>query len=208
MSNINAQMLLMQTQEARPLMKRNISAVVTLIFLAAACYFLAQPLRSVLADDAPKKELPKQVTLAQDSQSDKYGEVAFNHETHSTKNYSVDGKAGIACVECHHTDQPADALKPPLKTSERKVALTAEVLKATDAVGVKSCRTCHLQTGDTSTAMPSVTDAGKTTPTKINNELAYHRNCNTCHDAALKARPELTGKIPGTNDCSKCHKAL
>ncbi|HEY0545124.1 MAG TPA: cytochrome c3 family protein [Pyrinomonadaceae bacterium] len=194
-------------------MKRNISAVITLIFLAAACYFVAQPFSSARAtnarpDDTPKKELPKQVTLAKDSQSDKYGEVAFDHETHSTKNYSVDGKANIACTECHHTDQPASALKPPLKTSERKVALTAEALKAPDAVGVKTCRTCHLQTGDDSKEMPSANLDGKTTPTKINNELAYHRNCNTCHDAAIKTRPDLKGKIPGTNDCAKCHKPI
>jgi hypothetical protein len=196
-------------------MKRNISAVIALIFLFAACYLVAQPLGSVFAtnaraldDEAPKKELPKQVTLAKDSQSDKYGEVAFNHETHSAKNYSVDGKSAIGCVECHHTDQPAASLKPPLKTSERKVVLTAEALKAPDAVGVKTCRACHLQTGDDSKELPSITEEGKSAPTKINNELAYHRNCNTCHDAAIKARPDLKGKIPGTNDCTKCHKAI
>lgn len=196
-------------------MKRIISAAITLIFLAAACYFVAQPFvdaratnAPARADDAPKKELPKQVTLAKDSQSDKYGEVAFNHENHSSKNYTVDGKGTIGCVECHHTDQPAAALKPPLKTSERKVVLTVEALKAPDAVGVKSCRVCHLQTGDDSKELPSVTDEGKSAPTKINNELAYHRNCNTCHDAAIKARPDLKGKIPGTTDCAKCHKPI
>lgn len=187
-------------------MKRNLSAVITFIFLAAACYLIAQPLRRVLADDAPKKELPKQVTLDKDSLDPKYGEVAFNHETHSQKNYSLDGKARIACVECHHTDQPAAALKPPLKKSERAVALTEEALKAPDAVGVKTCRTCHVQNGEDSIENPSVTYEGKSTPTKIDNKEAYHRNCNTCHDAAIKVRPDLKGKIPGTNDCSTCHK--
>jgi hypothetical protein len=28
--------------------------------------------------------------------------------------YSPDGKSPIACTECHHTDQPKSALKPPL----------------------------------------------------------------------------------------------
>lgn len=196
-------------------MKRTISSIVTLIFMAAAaCYLAAQPLGGVWArnfstlQDAPKKELPKEVTLSKDSQSDKYGDVAFNHETHSLKNYSVDGKATIGCTTCHHTDQPADALKPPLKTSERKVVLTAEALKAADAVGVKSCRVCHLQKDDDSKEIPSVTYEGKTTKTKLTNEEAYHRNCNTCHDAAITARPDLKGKIPGTNDCLKCHKAV
>ena len=38
--------------------------------------------------DIPKesKTQPKEVVLSKDSQSDKYGEVAFNHETHATKN--------------------------------------------------------------------------------------------------------------------------
>src|SRR4030081_1464729 len=96
------------------------------------------------------KTQPKALTLAQDSQSDKYGEVAFNHENHTTKMYSIDGKAVIACVECHHTDQPATALKAPLKTSERSEALTAKLLEAADAKPVKGCRACHLQAGDDS----------------------------------------------------------
>ncbi len=195
-------------------MKRIISGIVTLIFLVAACYFIAQPL-GVRAgnffarqDAALKKELPKAVTLGKDSKDDKHGEVAFNHETHSAKNYSVDGKALIGCVDCHHTDQPAAALKPPLKTSERKVALSIEALKAADAAGVKNCRACHLQADDDSKPMPSMTETGKSKPTLLNNEIAYHLNCNVCHDAAIKARPELKGKIPGTTDCLKCHKPV
>src|SRR5688500_6305711 len=76
--------------------------------------------------DIPKesKTQPKEVVLGKDSQSDKYGEAPFNHENHSTKNYSIDGKAVIVCVECHHTDQPASGLKAPLKTSERDAVLT------------------------------------------------------------------------------------
>jgi cytochrome c553 len=160
--------------------------------------------------DIPKesKEQPKVVTLAKDSQSDKYGEVKFNHENHTTKNYSVDGKSVLMCVECHHTDQPASALQPPLKTSERDKPLTAALLAATDAKPVKMCRGCHLQAGDDSAPLPAVTYAGKTTPTKLTNEVAYHTNCNVCHDKALAARPALKGKIPGTNDCLTCHKPV
>ena len=148
--------------------------------------------------DIPKesKVQPKEVVLGKDSQSDKYGEVPFNHETHSTKNYSVDGASILACVECHHTDQPAAALKAPLKTSERDVALTAAVLAAADAKPVKSCRTCHLQAGDDSGTIPTVTYPGKTTPTKLTNEVSYHLNCNLCHDKAIAARPALKEKSP------------
>src|SRR6266699_2062633 len=91
------------------------------------------------------KTQPKEVVLDKDSQSDKYGEVAFNHENHSTKAYSPDGKSALSCVECHHTDQPAAGLKPPLKTSERNVVLTTASLAAADAKPIKMCRACHLQ---------------------------------------------------------------
>jgi len=154
------------------------------------------------------KTQPKQVVLDKDSQSDKYGEVAFNHENHTTKNYNVDGTAVIVCTECHHTDQPAAALKAPLKTSERDVVLTAALLQTAEAKPVKTCRTCHLQAGDDSAQLPVVTYAGKTTPTKMTNEIAYHNNCNVCHDKAIVARPALKGKIPGTNDCLNCHKPV
>lgn len=162
------------------------------------------------AQDVPKesKVQPKEVVLGKDSQSDKYGEAPFNHETHSTKNYSVDGASVLACVECHHTDQPAASLKAPLKTSERGVALTATALAAADAKPVKSCRACHLQAGDDSAPLPTVTYAGKTTPTKLTNEVAYHTNCNLCHDKAIAARPALKGKIAGSNDCLPCHKPV
>lgn len=160
--------------------------------------------------DIPKesKVQPKEVVLGKDSQSDKYGEAPFNHENHSTKKYSVDGATVLACVECHHTDQPASALKAPLKTSEREVALTAAILAAADSKPVKSCRTCHLQAGDDSAPIPTVTYAGKTTATKLTNEVSYHTNCNLCHDKAITARPALKGKVPGSNDCLPCHKPV
>lgn len=160
--------------------------------------------------DPPKesKTQPKEAILGKDSQSDKYGEVAFNHENHATKNYSVDGTKVIACVECHHTDQPAAGLVAPLKTSERDVILTAKLLEAADVKPVKECRACHLQAGDDSATLPTVTYEGKTTATKLTNEVAYHTNCNICHDKAIAARPALKGKIPGSNDCLTCHKPV
>ena len=162
------------------------------------------------AQDIPKesKTQPKEIVLSKDSQSDKYGDVPFNHENHATKSYSIDGKSVLACVECHHTDQPATALQAPLKTSERDVAPTAKLLEAADAKPVKGCRTCHLQAGDDSATMPVVTYAGKTTPTKLTNEVAYHTNCNICHDKAIAARPTLKGKVAGSNDCLPCHKPV
>ena len=162
---------------------------------------------SAALQEKESKTQPKEMVLAKDSQSDKYGEVAFNHENHSTKKYSVDGQSVLTCVECHHTDQPAVGLKPPLKTSERNVILTAAVLQAADAKAVKTCRACHLQAGDDSAPIPTVQYTDKPAPTKLTNEVAYHINCNVCHDKAIAARPTLKGKVHGSNDCVPCHKA-
>ena len=111
-----------------------------------------------------------------------------------------------SCVECHHTDQHPTSLKPPLRTSERNVVLTAEILVPADAKAVKSCRACHLQAGDDSAPMPTIQYPDKPAPTKLTNEVAYHLNCNLCHDKAIAARPALKGKVPGSNDCIPCHK--
>jgi len=158
------------------------------------------------------RDLPKKVTLGKDSTGE-HGEVAFDHETHSFKKYSPDGLTVIGCAECHHTDQPKSALKPPLVTSERDIVLTEESLKKPGAPLVKSCRTCHFQADNAPEGkeMPVATykDAkGKAETKELNNEIAYHLNCNTCHDAAAKLRPALKKK-PGfatNNDCFICHK--
>ena len=162
-----------------------------------------------LTQQIPKesKEQPKKVKLDTDSLDDKWGEVAFDHENHTIKNYTPEGKTIGVCVECHHTDQPKENLKPPLITSERNVILTAEVLKDTAAAPVKTCRACHLQAGDDSKPLPVITKDGK--QLKIDNENAYHINCYGCHDAAIKARPDLAARISGSDPkgCVKCHVA-
>ena len=162
-----------------------------------------------VTQQAPKesKEQPKKVTLDADSLDDKWGEVAFDHETHSLKNYNPDGKSVTSCVECHHTDQPKDKLKAPLVTSERTVVLTAALLKDAAAAPVKTCRACHLQAGDDSKPLPVITKDSK--QVKMDNENAYHINCFGCHDASIKAKPELATKISGSDPkgCVKCHVA-
>ena len=153
------------------------------------------------------KEQPKKAKLATDSLDDKWGEVAFDHENHTLKNYTPDGKTTGTCIQCHHTDQPKESLKPPLVTSERNVALTADVLKDAAAALVKTCRACHLQAGDDSKPLPAITRDSK--QVKMDNENAYHTNCFACHDAAIKARPDLATKISGSDPkgCVKCHVA-
>jgi Zn ribbon nucleic-acid-binding protein len=155
------------------------------------------------------QSITKKFVLGKDSLSE-YGESPFDHATHALKNYSPDGKSVVACIECHHTDQPKSALKPPLLTSERDVTLTLDTWK-TSKQKVSECRACHFQDGNVpdDKEMPTATytDGGKKTTKDLNNELAYHINCNTCHDAAFKLRPELKGR-PGfatSKDCATCH---
>src|SRR5262245_57342786 len=113
----------------------------------------------LFTQDIPKesKEQPKKVKLDQDSLDDKWGEVAFDHETPAIEKYNPDGASVSSCVFCHHSDQPRANLKPPLTTSERDVVLTADVLKDAAAGAVKTCRSCHLQSGDERQPLPVVT---------------------------------------------------
>ena len=156
------------------------------------------------------KSIPKDFILGKDSQSE-YGEVPFDHDTHAFKPYSPDGKAVLGCVECHHTDQPKSALKPPLVTAERDVVLTMDVWRASTQK-VKGCRECHFQRGNIpeGATMPtgSVMERGKQVTKDLDNELAYHINCNTCHDAAAKVRPEVKSRagFATSTDCKTCHR--
>jgi cytochrome c553 len=181
----------------------------TVAFASVALTILTIGARPSFTQQPPKesKEQPTKVKLDSDSLDDKWGEVAFDHETHSIKKYNSDGASVTACTFCHHTDQPKENLKPPLTTSERNAVLTADVLKDAAAGPVKSCRQCHLQAGDDSKPLPLITKDGK--QVKMDNEHAYHINCFECHDAAIKAKPELAQKISGSDPkgCNKCHVA-
>jgi hypothetical protein len=151
--------------------------------------------------DMGGKTMTKIFHLALDSQ-DENGEAIFNHENHAFMKYNPEGTAVMGCVECHHTDAPKSALKPPYVTSERDVVLTFESWKASSQP-VTKCRTCHFQENN----VPEGKEMPKTTK-ELNNRIAYHINCNDCHDAAAKVRPELRKK-PGFatgKDCGVCHK--
>jgi cytochrome c553 len=143
------------------------------------------------------KVQPKEMKLGKTSKDETWGEVAFNHETHSLKNYSADLKSAPSCVECHHTDQPSPPA--PYKLSERKVVLTTAALEAADAAPVKSCASCHFQEG--TKPSPSVTRAGEDEPVELTNEEAYHINCIVCHESVKKIKPNTTA--PTT--CASCH---
>lgn len=156
------------------------------VILGVSTYYLKSDFVS-----ADSKVLPTKCTsiLAKDSEDKQNGDAAFNHDNHSFKNYSANGKSKIGCVECHHTDQPKSVAAPNL-VRERNVALTIDNYSAAAAPNVKSCRACHLQVGD-----ENFSDV-------MSNEEAYHRNCINCHKDAKKSFP----KIP--IDCKECHVKL
>ncbi len=172
------------------------------------------------AVDTAGKALPESSTtmpdkpliLAKDSTHTTWGEhkadAPFDHAKHSTDvKHSLDGKTVTACVECHHTEQPsAPAGQEYLKRFDRKEALTAKQLEDSKQP-VKSCRACHLQAESEETGEfppKGVTypkGTGKPPSGKLTNDVAYHTNCNLCHEAAKKRDPNV--KAPQT--CGDCH---
>lgn len=158
------------------------------------------------------KKPPETIILAKEA---KLGQVKFNHADHFTKNRSVDGTKPIACVECHHTAQPAaEALKrPPHKTvwpTDRTTTLTAELLeKDPNAPAVNVCTDCHARAETKPKLLPEIPQLkfeGSAEPTILTNQQAFHRNCGGCHDEVVKARPNLDPPPPTSKKCVACHK--
>jgi len=158
------------------------------------------------------KKPPETIVLAKGS---KLGQVTFHHLDHIAKNRSIDGTKPIACVECHHTAQPAtEAAKvPPHKMvwpADRTTTLTAELLeKDPTAPAVTICTDCHAR-ADTKPKLlpeiPKLTFEGSSEETILTNQQAMHRTCGACHDAVVKARPELAPPPPTSKKCVACHK--
>jgi hypothetical protein len=153
----------------------------------------------------------KPIILAKDSEDDVSGELkreaAFDHTKHATDiKYSLDGKTGTSCVECHHTSQPsAPKGQEFLKRFDRKEILTAKQLE-TSKEPVQSCRACHFQSSTEATdefppqSVKYPKNMNRPPTGLLTNDVAYHVNCNTCHKAAVKKNPQL--KAPtGCNDC-------
>src|ERR1051325_10680880 len=77
-------------------------------------------------------KMPDQLVLAKDA---KLGQVAFNHTKHATENRSADLSQTIACIDCHHTAQPA---AEALYAADRWAEIGAAILSQTIA-----CIDCH-----------------------------------------------------------------
>ena len=155
------------------------------------------------------KKPPETIMLGADA---KLGSIKFNHLDHTTKNRSIDGTTQLACVDCHHTAQPAaEALKhPPHKTvwpADRTTTLTAELLEKDPNALAAVCRDCHARADTKPKLLPEIPQVkfeGSAEPTIMTNQQAFHRNCGGCHDEVAKKRPDATA--PTSKKCLQCHK--
>jgi cytochrome c553 len=147
------------------------------------------------------------------AQESKMGTVTFSHINHITKNRNLDATGPVACVECHHTAQPASELLkfPPLKTAfppDRTTTLTAELLaKDPNALGGMTCHKCHARAGMKPEAWPEIPQIKHEVSTAIitlTNQQAFHRNCAGCHDEVVKHRKDVNP--PTSMKCAGCHK--
>lgn len=164
---------------------------------------------AVIRTTSSQTKVPETIVLAKES---KLGQVTFNHLKHITENRGADLKSPIACVDCHHTAQPATeaAKHPPHKTAwpaDRTTTLTAELVEKDPATVVNACTDCHART-DTKPKLlpeiPTVKFEGAAEPTVMNNQQAFHHACGDCHDAVAKVKPDSTG--PTSKKCTTCHK--
>lgn len=181
----------------------------SLLFLAALALGTSTVTPDASAQDGKKP--PETIILAKES---KLGQVTFNHLKHITECRSPDGTKQIACVNCHHTAQPAaEALKtPPHKTvwpADRTTTLTGELLeKDPNALGAV-CTDCHARTDAKPKLLaeiPQVKFDSSAEPTIMTNQQAFHHRCGGCHDEVVKARPTLDPPPPTSKKCTVCHK--
>jgi len=187
-----------------------ITILATLLFIVLFVSGLSH-ITSDVSAQAGKKP-PETIVLAKEA---KLGQVTFNHLKHITENRSIDGTKPLACVDCHHTAQPAsEAVKrPPHKTvwpADRTTTLTADLLeKDPNAPPVNVCTDCHARTDSKPKLLPEIPQLkfeGSAEPTVLTNQQAFHRNCGGCHDEVVKARPNLDPAPPTSKKCTTCHK--
>jgi cytochrome c553 len=158
---------------------------------------------------AQGKQPPETIVLSKES---KLGQVAFNHLKHFTENRSADLSKPAACVDCHHTAQPAaEAVKrPPHKTAwpaDRTTTLTLDLLEKEPGTVIAKCTDCHARSGQKPKLLPEIPRVqfeGNPSPTAMNNQQAFHHACGDCHDAVAKVKQDSTG--PTSKKCTTCHK--
>jgi cytochrome c553 len=194
-------------------MKRVLFLIAVVVGLAPLMLSKPNPPPAAAGPQAAATPLKMPTTLTLGTEA-KLGAVTFNHAEHAaTGKRNIAGTGPIACVECHHTAQPAEevAKTPPLKTAwpaDRKTTLTAELVeKDPAAVGIIACRNCHARAGMKPAVwpeIPTIKHESSAATLTLTNQLAFHRNCASCHDEVVKQRPDA--KAPRTMQCTACHK--
>jgi hypothetical protein len=191
-------------------MKRAISYGFVLAFAVAVFVFQGNDFVSTIANAQTADKIPEVIVLGKDA---KLGQVTFNHVNYNGGKYSIDGTGPIACIECHHTAQPAAEVQkhPPLKTAwpaDRTTTLTADLFaKGPAAAGVAACRSCHARAGEVPKLLPAIPEIkheSSTAMISLTNQQALHRNCAGCHTEVKKTQPAMKG--PSTMQCTVCHK--
>jgi len=186
--------------------------VVGSLLLAVLILGSVTPVRESTAQDAAAAGRKPQDVYTLGAEA-KLGVVSFSHINHITKNRNLEGTAPMACVECHHTAQPASevAKHPPLKTAwpaDRTTTLTADLLeKDPKGTEVIVCRDCHSRTDTKPKLLPELPQIKLEEGTALitlNNQQAFHRNCAGCHDEVVKNRKDAPA--PTSKKCMACHK--
>ena len=184
--------------------------VLTILALSLVSAILVLDLSSSSSTSAQEGKKPPDVIVL--GPQAKLGAVKFSHTDHVTKIRSIDGKTAIACIECHHTAQPASeaAKHPPHKTAwpaDRTTTLTADLFeKDPSAPPVTLCHDCHTRAEEKPKllpALPQIKVEGTAEPVVLNNQQAFHRKCGSCHDEVAKTK-ETTA--PTSKKCLACHK--
>lgn len=192
-------------------MKGVIPSLLVLATALFAVVFIGSELAGEKAAAQVNVKMPEVIVLAKDN---KLGAVTFNHVSHNSGKYSIDGTGPIACIECHHTARPvSEVIKhPPLKTSwpaERTTTLTSELFtKDPAAAGVAACRDCHARAGQIPKllpALPEIKHESSAAMITLTNLQAFHRNCAGCHTEVAKQKPGMKSG-PTTMQCTICHK--
>ena len=191
----------------REFIMKAFSILTILILVVALSSLTSSRTFKVSAQDTKKPQ--DSYTLAAEA---KLGQVAFSHINHTTKNRNLEGTGPSACIECHHTAQPAaEAAKhPPLKTvwpADRTTTLTADVLAKDPTAAGAVCRDCHARADAKPKLLPETPQIKFSVGTELvtlTNQQAYHRNCAGCHDEIVKTRTEVSP--PTSKKCTACHK--
>jgi cytochrome c553 len=184
------------------------SFLVALVILGSATSVIKST-----AQDSPAAHARKPQDVYMLGVEAKLGSVSFSHVNHVTKNRNLAGTAPMACVECHHTAQPASdvAKHPPLKTAwpaDRTTTLTLDLFeKEPTAPEMVVCQDCHSR-ADTKPKLlpelPQIKLEEGTALITLNNQQAFHRNCGGCHDEIVKNRKDMNP--PTSKKCVACHK--